>query len=102
LTIRNRFGHIVHQSTRSDTNFVIDPVTSAGEGRAEPRWLSAVINLPFLGETVVPIPFPMDPSGVYTSGIYLSGDVLANLGAGTFTIEIRNNHNIAFTTLTIA
>ncbi|MCL2375634.1 MAG: hypothetical protein FWC82_03845, partial [Firmicutes bacterium] len=55
-----------------------------------------------IGSLLVPLPINIPPlDAYYVTGFTLSQQLLSSLGVGTFTIEVRNNFNISFTTLIV-
>ncbi|MCL2847331.1 MAG: hypothetical protein FWE13_01085 [Firmicutes bacterium] len=81
---------------------LISFITSYGGTRSETHWVTATITIPIINTPIsFPIPIPMPVDAFYVSGFTLSQALLAELGLGEFTIEVRNNYNIALTSLTI-
>jgi len=125
FAIRNARGQILYEASRDDIfngNSLVSFILEEGlAGRVDPRWITAII--PFLNDLEFPIPddvlevigaffpilltreipIPMEVplEGSFVTGFILSYELLTRLGQGEFTIEVRNNFNISFTTLTI-
>lgn|GEM_PF-1841668 len=126
FAIRNERGQILYQATRDDIFFGRSLVSfylpEDGSGnRVDARFPVAVIPflndldiplpddilrilsafLPILDTREIPIPMEVPSEAYYLIGFTISPTLLNRLGVGSFTIEVRNNFNIAFATLTI-
>jgi len=115
FAIRNEHGQLLYEFTRCDIFTGSAPVSfnTIDLGyRVPPQMLEVDLSamtdddgneIPFLsllGAIVLPLEIP-SLNGIYITGFTICDEFLLALGSGVFSIEVRNDFNVAHTTLVI-